>query len=64
MKGRESCFKCTFCGRFLPYDRRIIEVRYDEVHIFDNRDETYDLDYESYMYHKKCKTKTELRSTK
>ena len=55
-RGREACFLCTYCGKFVSYDRRKTGIEYRESHIFDVRDETYDLDYEPLMYHRKCDT--------
>ncbi len=61
MKGRNKCFQCIYCGKYTSYDMRKTGKEYSEKHIFDRRDESYDLDWELLFYHKKCKPKGEQK---
>ncbi len=58
MKGRDGCFQCIYCGRFVSYDRRKTTVQQITTERFDNRDGIYYPEYEVEMFHKKCKLKT------
>jgi len=53
MKGRDTNYKCIYCGLFLPYDRKITAVENNMCWDY-GREEPYE---EFLMYHKLCKTK-------
>ena len=48
-KGRYTDYKCIYCGRYLPYDQRIMAVEYTP-------DSELTREQIS-LYHKKCKYK-------
>ena len=58
MKGRDADFKCAICGRYVPYDRRKVDVHYEQIASFNPYQEQYYPEDIIEMTHKKCKTKS------
>ena len=57
MKGRDKDFKCIYCGKFVPYDRRTTEVKQERY--WNGFYE--DVEEQTLIYHKKCKPKNECQ---
>ena len=57
--GRDDCFKCIYCGRYVSYDRRKTIVKQITTSYFDTSQEQWYPEEEVEMYHKKCKPKKE-----
>ena len=60
MKGRDIDFKCIYCGKFVPYDRRITEVK--NTQYWNGFYE--DVEEETLIYHKKCEPKKSKKQHK
>ena len=54
MKGRNSVFKCSVCGKFCSYDRRTVNVKTEQISYFDSTQEQWYPEYETTFTHKKC----------
>lgn len=58
MRGRDSCFRCIYCERFVSYDMRKTGKNYRTESYFSLIEEQYFPEEIVEFYHKKCKHKT------
>lgn len=56
MKGRDACFRCIYCERFVSYDMRKTGKQYYTDSVWDRYDGIYYPEERVEFYHKKCKT--------
>ena len=55
MKGRDKCFQCIYCGKFVSYDMRRTGRNHITTQYWDQIDGIYYPEEEVEFYHKKCK---------
>lgn len=57
-KGRDPCFKCVHCGRFVPYDRRMVVLSWQWDRLTNRYAEYVDVEEYLQSEHIKCRTRS------
>lgn len=59
--GRDNCFKCIYCGKFVSHDRRKTNVKHATESYFDAGQEQWYPEEVIIMSHKHCATLAKAR---